>query len=408
MSIHASGLDNLFQLGIKSTIKKSSYECVDTFSLVPFDVCDIDCISSGAYQTVIIKRKKVYATGDDKNFIIGSDNRKIYEDFTEINICNEDITWAACGLEFTLYLTVCGSVILCHSRARCERIRVPLSRKAVSVFAGQKYGAIVDEDGFFYILDEYNPHKEPIKYSLGLPVVDIACCFGFIAVLLSNGRVFGNGKLNNNSNEFAVVPSLEGVNIMKISGYAESCAVLSSDGRVYVYGKNDHGQLCDGTVNNDYSGFKEVSLLGRKEIKDVSISHHILFLTQENEVYGCGYNYYSQLFQKTIDCNITKPVYLTSLECDKVCAFQCHSFILSGCGKLENPAKLFFSSQINPNKDDRNVLLEKFHALVKICQSQSDSINELKNLCEYHGQKIEELTEKLDTVIAKMNDDEIW
>lgn len=375
MSLLAAGCDDCFQLGIDPTTKnKCNNVCVGELTQVPFDIYGIQCISTYCSHSVIIKLGKVYAAGDDQDFIIGSDSRQVYEKFTEIKISDEHIIWAACGICYTLYLTLSGKVILCHKNDKGNRIIIPLKKKAVSVFSGY-YGGIIDEEGAIHVLDKNDNHRAPTKYIIGTPAIDLVCCKNFICVLTSDYRVFGNGRLNNNLQEFAEVYSLKNQRITKLSGNWGTCAALTSDGRVYMYGENGKGQLGNGSSEDNYLSFTEVEI--NEKIKDVSCSLHTLLLTKSNKIFGCGWNFYCQLLHNT-DWRITQFVIpIATINADQVITGIRCSFVLTGLGKLENPAKKVFY-----DISGREEMKEKIDLVMSISLYHSQQIKSLMEVCQ--------------------------
>lgn len=294
MSLAVSGSDEYFQLGIEPTTKnRDNIDCVDSLTSIPIDLEDIMCISSGLSHSVILKGADVFAAGDNTDFSIGSESSQIYKRFTKINISEEPIIWAACGKYFTLYLTFSGKVIYCTYESEKKQINVNLTKRAVSVFGGF-YGGIIDEEGSIYILDKVNPEIAPTKFSFSSPIVDLVCCASFTCALTNDGRVFANGKVNNDYEDFIEVPSLKGKNIEKISGWLDTCVALASDGNAFICGLNTNGEFGDLTRISNYPTFTRIGLSAN--IVDVSCSTHTLLLTDEGEIYGCGGNDFYQMF----------------------------------------------------------------------------------------------------------------
>lgn len=199
MSLSAIGRDDYHQLGVSpNATNKRNTEYVDTLTQVPFDLKGVQCISTGHLHTIIIRAGKVFAAGCGG---FGSDSRITYEKFTEINISEEPISWAACGLSFTIYLTGNGKVILCSEKVIGERISINLAKKAVSVFAGQWKGGAIDEEGAVHIFDR-ELQKSPKKYSFEAPAIDLVICNDFMCVLTLDDRVFINGSVFLESDDF--------------------------------------------------------------------------------------------------------------------------------------------------------------------------------------------------------------
>lgn len=239
---------------------------------------------------------------------------------------------------------------------------------------------------------------------------------------------FRDGKLGGYSEDLGEVSSLKGVKVEKLSGYYDACAALTSDGRVFMYGSNECGQFGDGTTLEANDSFTEVKL--NEEIKDVSCSFHTLFLTKSNKILGCGLNDKCQLFMKTNETNVLSPILITTMEADHVITGNSHSFIVSGTGKLDNPAKEFFAgkktnmetsqpkeesfmSTKKPDIRKENPTIqplnqsEKIDSILQICRDQSQSISQLTDLCRSLQQQNEsskkEIKEIRETQEREMN-----
>lgn len=349
MWLSAAGYDQDHQLGIEPTNKSNDGQgCVDVATRVPFDLHDVKCIVGGGSHSIIIKGIKIFAAGNDIDFRIGSDSRKVYKSFTEVRICDDVIIWAACGESFTLYLTIHGKVILCHSKSQCERITVPLAKKAVAVFAGFANSGIIDEDGAIYILDNEDPHKIPVRYSLGDPAVDLVCCKDILCALSLDGRAFISRYNNNSFDDFEEIMIKDEYDriqkVTKISGYYNTLAVLTtynSRCSVYVYSKYECTTLRNGRTAW-YHKFNKMDI--PENVKDVSCSNHILVLTDSDKVYGCGKNNFCQLFKKTNREEIQSPIHITTTKADQVIACDHYSFIFAGIGQIIQPRCLLRKS----------------------------------------------------------------
>lgn len=425
MCLSAVGYNSTNNLGIESTIEnKKGEKCVDSFTQV-LDLNGVTCISSGIAHTVVLKGGKLFIAGDDRKFRIGSDSQRIYERFTEIKISEEPISWLAAGDHFTLYLTASGKVILCHESAAGEPILVPLDKKAVSVYGGYTYGGIIDEEGAFHILDT-DPQKPLQRFYLGCPAVDLVCCKNFVCVRTFDGRVYGNGKLNNDSHDFAEINYI-GKRIEKIDGFIDACVLLTYDGCVFTYGKNLDGQLGNGARTNNYEAFTEILFV--EKIKDVSCARHTLFLTESNKIWGCGLNSCYQLSKAIVEENCLYPKYITTIDAaDQVMALGWHTFVLSGTGKLSNPVKELFLKKSDNEEIERTeeIPLEKTKQLIDLCQKQSLCISqlmkmnlhlqqqnetsqrEIKAMRNEMNEKFDEMNRKLEILVKCINDQDFY
>ncbi|KAJ5066097.1 hypothetical protein M0811_03430 [Anaeramoeba ignava] len=118
------------------------------------------------------------------------------------------------------------------------------------------------------------------------------------AILTIERNVFAKGKyINpNNPNEFINISSLiEDINdriIEDIVSGAHSIYLLTSNQNVYGIGSNDYGQL-----GFDSETLKETEkpILIMKNVSKIfsgNTSNHVFLLNSNQELFGCGYNYF--------------------------------------------------------------------------------------------------------------------
>ena len=150
--------------------------------------------------------------------------------------------------------------------------------------------------------------------------IDIACGIGHTLALNEDGNLYGlginnNGELGININlcknknpgfysRYSIIyyidtPILIKSNISKIKcGYSHSFAI-DNNNELYVWGKNTNGQLGINSVTNAFEPKLLDKILNQKWIDVAGGQNHSLFLTENNEIYSCGNNEYSQLGNKT-------------------------------------------------------------------------------------------------------------
>lgn len=390
MSLYVAGISRFGELGVKPTSRINGEKIyVPSLTRVPLNLEDIQCISTGGLHTVIIKAGNVFATGVE-SCIFGSNNHFSKKEFSLLNIFEGPISWAACGFDFTLYLTTSGKVILCHGYKFFNgyRINIELDKRAVGVFAGCNRGGIIEEDGTFQILDLEEGYSKPIRYYLGISPIDMVICKTFICILASDRKVWGNSHLNkNNIKSFTEVASLNGIEIVKLCGMSKTCAALTSDGRVFFCGDNSGGEFGNGTTRSNFNSFVEVNFL--EPVKDISCYCNTLILTKSNKILGCGTSEYNKLLFKSDKPTISVPVQIASMEADHVISMLDNFFVLSGTGKLENPAKKYFLSkqkvsietELTSENENQMNDEDKIDYISSLCQSQAQSINQLAEMC---------------------------
>ncbi len=201
----------------------------------------------------------------------------------------------------------------------------------VKIVAGTQDSFLLTKSGTVYVFGSNlgglhgngtkNQSNVPIKVENNLvsgfingndenPVIDISIRNTFVLILMKNGEVYviGDnqfGQLGNGTNTAAlraVKMDLSNVvgKVVDISTGHQNTHVLTSEGIVYSVGQNQHGSLGDGTtisknrlvrvVDNPDSGFVNNNI--------IDISSHgtgAALLTNTNEVYAFGYNFYGQV-----------------------------------------------------------------------------------------------------------------
>ena len=146
----------------------------------------------------------------------------------------------------------------------------------------------------------------------GKKIIQTAIGVTHSMALDSEGNIYawgwgGEGQLGNGENNNSNVPilvkkegtGLEGKTIKKVMAGGMFSMVLTSDGSLYSWGKNNYGQIGDGTTNN-YNLAVAVKTEGTpmagKTVVDFSISNeHTVALTSDGQIYAWGRNESGQL-----------------------------------------------------------------------------------------------------------------
>ncbi len=134
----------------------------------------------------------------------------------------------------------------------------------------------------------------------------------------SNGVVNGvghnvNGQLGNGVeqyNSYSIVLASGLSNIIDISAGEDHSLFLKNDGTVWSTGRNDYGQLGDGTFTNKNI---PIQILGLTNISAISAgTDHSLFLKNDGTVWGVGRGGFGQLGNGTL-VNVNIPVQILGL-----------------------------------------------------------------------------------------------
>ncbi|KAJ5071774.1 hypothetical protein M0811_09934 [Anaeramoeba ignava] len=150
-------------------------------------------------------------------------------------------------------------------------------------------------------LKENDPNRNPEKIQIEENIQKVTVGYDNEAILTSEGNVFAKFfDINpNNTNEFINISSLiEDTNdrIIQdiVSGY-NSIYLLTSNQNAYGIGDNYYGQL--GFDNETLQKTEKPNLMMKNVSKIFSgnSSLAVFFLNSNQELFGCGYNYYRQL-----------------------------------------------------------------------------------------------------------------
>ena len=154
----------------------------------------------------------------------------------------------------------------------------------------------VSVTGFTKSLVESNNNSHVRKnvdsYENGAQVVRVACGYYHSLVLRKDGSIFAFGRndygqLGLGNNESASKPmlidSLDGVHMINVTSGCYHSIALTDAGRVYVWGRNNHGQLGIGTTDDANSPARLDALAHKTVIKIAAGFYHTLLLTGSQE-----------------------------------------------------------------------------------------------------------------------------
>ncbi|CAB3389017.1 Hypothetical predicted protein [Cloeon dipterum] len=296
-----------------------------------------DDLKQNIRLAVVFRGSAIYVTKDDEVFgfgkneegFLGTGDMKPHTEHTKIEqLCGQNIQ----GLNFSNHsffaLSASGSVFAWgrnnHGQLGLgtkENTLIPTkiegvlaTNRVVQVACSSNHTLVLTSDREVFTfgwnkngqlgLGHNEDQTLPIKLdfpSAGGVVTAIACLFFSSVALLDSGEVFAWGKndygiLGQNADlkEQPVpcrVPGLEGITITRIVCGQIHALAVSSNGKVYSWGWNAHGQLGNGTKENSHRPTLIAGDFGR--IKDVA-AHITLHLsaavTEADEVFVWGFN----------------------------------------------------------------------------------------------------------------------
>lgn len=204
----------------------------------------------------------------------------------------------------------------------------------------------------YYIADSNNPVKD-IDLFLGEEIIDIDLGGWHSILLTSKGRVFvwGKNTLARNSQykpidiTYLFLKSLnEGEKVIKINAGQDHSSALTSNGRVFMWGYNTHGQFGvqypkEAVIPIDI--IEQFSLYNDDEIASVELGDvHSSALSSKGRVFTWGFNYDGRLGYES-DHDLYEVVDITDnfklSEDEKVVSLNLgytHSSALTSSGRL--------------------------------------------------------------------------
>lgn len=300
--VYAAGVNSEHQLGVLTpnrSLKPVEVELTLKYNLIH--------VAAGHYHTVFVYSDGfAYATGSDKFFQIGNNTSDFYTTPVPVNVCN-NVIWAACGEQYTAYLQADGKICYCGPqcfsktdlKVKPKPIILEGEKPFVYVYGSQYSIAAIDQKGAVYLYDTMVNHQ-PRKSIFPRPAYDVVCGRTnlvqkeYALVCTIDGTIYGNQAFNKGSNAFIPITRLSQAGVYKLFGYNWTCAALTRNGDVYIWGCNSNGQLGTGNTNSS-NEFIKVEF--DQKIKDVAIgSEHTLFVACDGNLYSCGNNRNGQLF----------------------------------------------------------------------------------------------------------------
>lgn len=151
---------------------------------------------------------------------------------------------------------------------------------------------------------------------------------------LGDGTYFTNFPYGSNQPEQIVADGVTAI----AAGFSHSL-FLKSDGSLWAMGFNDSGQLGDGTCSTNFpNGINRPEQIVSNDVAAISAgASHSLFLKSDGSLWAMGFNYYGQLGNGTYSTNargICQPEQIVSGGVIAIAAGRNHSLFLKSDGSL--------------------------------------------------------------------------
>ncbi|EEY57867.1 RCC1 and BTB domain-containing protein, putative [Phytophthora infestans T30-4] len=213
----------------------------------------------------------------------------------------------------------------------------------------------------------------PVDYFFRHPVLAVACGQHYTVASLRDGGVVAFGKNDHGQlgldrvSEPVLLPTrlappLDRAVVPQLSCGYHHTAIVTEDGAVYTFGRNDYGQLGLGHKLH-MARPTPVESLSRMRITQVACGcYHTLALSDDGKVFPFGRNNHGQLgLETSMDC--LSPQLISTLRNKPVAAGFYHSVCLVGTPKSENPPPYTLSGDLrkmlnNPTRSDTTFVIE--------------------------------------------------
>ncbi|XP_044008822.1 secretion-regulating guanine nucleotide exchange factor-like isoform X1 [Aphidius gifuensis] len=287
----------------------------------------IKITGGGGHTLILDKNGNVYSCGWNKKMQTGIPGGETISKLQKIENLNNIID-IACGWDSSMALTETGDIYVWGSNTYGQlglespeefinkpiKIQLPNFRvKKISM--GLRHSAIVTHDGQVFVTGSNNKHqlgivnddnvkiKQIKKFTKVLEIeniIDVSCGQYFNIALSNNNCVyswgdnkqgqlgFDNNKIKYHDKPVKIIFDIDIKNIISISSGWTHSSVLTTDGKIYSWGRNIYGQLGFNARNN-YWQAKCVENL--RIIKQLKVgSEHNITIDDNNIISSWGWN----------------------------------------------------------------------------------------------------------------------
>jgi alpha-tubulin suppressor-like RCC1 family protein len=235
-------------------------------------------------------------------------------------------------------------------RVRCEALR---ERKIRSIDSGTNFTIVLTDDNklfscgsnsygqcsFGCASSQQCAFKEITEPKIESDIVQISCGGLHTMVLTAEHKVYtcgwnGYGQLCHGDNRDRHTLELIDFDkeVIAVEGSSFHSLVLTKDGEVYACGKNNNGE-CGLGHTRGVNSLQRVCLPADVHVSRIFTgSDHSIFLTEDNELYTCGWNIYGQLGigEKIMECTPTRiQPFTDELIKDVSCKHSQHTIVVT-------------------------------------------------------------------------------
>lgn len=314
--VTVAGFNQYHQLSIGTNASK---EDASTFqpTNIPFDLSSHQSYSIYSEHSVLINKKGIaLAIGSNLGQKIMKSNNKQFDKWTQVQFTFGEskikyFSTAVCGGCYTIY-NVMSSIplVLVQWENKYDGMPIVVEKYTpVSFFGGNKTAAFIDDTNQIIMLTPKTVPKklEPFKpYTAFLPPKEqptqIACLEKTFIALSKSGTLY---EFSFSKKRFSVVKTLSNDKFIGVSGTSNHCIAITSNGKIFVRGSNNHGQLGilseeEEEDDDEYDRlFIELKPFSDQLVINAFAGYdHSLFLMESGSIYVCGNNLHNQLLIK--------------------------------------------------------------------------------------------------------------
>ena len=240
------------------------------------------------------------------------------------------------------------------------RVSLPGGVTPVAVAAGSSHSLAIGSDGKLYAWG-YNAYGQlgdgttnqrftpgVVNLPAGVTPTAVAAGYGHSLAIGSDGKLYawgynGQGQLGNGTYDYGstspvVVNLPAGVTPTAVAAGGSHSLALGSDGKLYAWGRNDFGQLGDGTTNQQTTPVIVNLPAGVTPTAVAAGSIHSLAIGSDGKLYAWGYNGSGELGNGTNNYGPNTTPTVVNLPAGvtptAVAAGQSHSLAIGSDGKL--------------------------------------------------------------------------
>lgn len=319
-----------------------------------------------------------------RNKFLGQDNHRVKQ--------------VACGVNHSLFLLDDGSLYSCGNndfeqlghggpRKKPEKVDGLEANQIVQIGAGHSFSLALDKCGELFcwgaitgqVDDEELLYSKPTRIKSSpdtQPIVQIACGHYHFLFLTNDGKVYvmgnndygqlGLGTTKNIVAQPVYLKSLQGIPVMQIACGAYHSMVLTVSGNIFSFGKNDFGQLGFGDTE-DRSYPMNLKFLNFLKARYISCGENFTaVLTLDGGVFTFGAGMYGQLGHGQIGHEYLprKIPDLMGSQVSQIACGRCHTLVYLASSKRLYSFGLGGNGQlgsgVNTNKTSPSVVYVEF------------------------------------------------